>query len=73
MHEKACGDCDGSGYIVVPVCCGKPRTVWGCDPRTGDPVAIGEDCCGSPDPAHDICSKCNGAGRILAEGGNDAA
>lgn len=58
-----CDVCGGQGWVVAPACCGKPRIVWGANPRTGEPEPVYEECCGAPDPVQETCDNCRGSGK----------
>lgn len=56
MNEKGfvrvtCPDCNGSGVVMGPVCC-------------GDFLDSGE-CCGFPNYGYEPCERCDGDGHIL--------
>lgn len=45
-----CSACDGDGWTVEPVCCGRPSEHGAC--------------CGDPDPEQAQCERCQGTGEI---------
>lgn len=63
MFPDECPECEGFGYIVVPVCCGRPHMVCDADPVTGEPIPIGEECCGSPEVEQQHCGACEATGK----------
>lgn len=49
-HGPFCPECNGDGWYVVPVCCGRGQF----------------ECCGDPDPAQQECEACYGTGKLQA-------